>query len=313
VFIPIDNLSSIMQSLTRTSPGNLSVQESATHTIPPSAIVQRWFADRADIHDERITVIQNLLLSQQDAREISRQSSTREKHLQEVHNLLEQLSKIIRKPEERLVAEVSGSYAGLAMLEDNCIKADAKLAREAHLGTQPEFNDELYGFLRDLHRSLLHEHEYFYLAIQHPSATQAVRSLAIEHAMPERLWRHGIHSFLEVLRKRSSPDHMLEFIYLAYSKMTLLVETVPAFKETWIECLVYLGRYRVAIIALQKETVASELAKVEGSKPAKVALGQEVGNCDVAIDVTVVKPESKEGPDVVEGHQEFFDFLSMPS
>jgi len=100
-----------------------------------------------------------------------------------------------------------------------------------------------------LHRTLLHEHHDFFLASQHPSATPAVRRLAIKYAMPARLWRHGIHSFLELLRNRlpGSLDHMLAFIYLAYSMMTLLYETVPAFEETWIECLGDLSRYRMAI------------------------------------------------------------------
>jgi hypothetical protein len=40
---------------------------------------------------------------------------------------------------------------------------------------------------------------------------------------------------------------MLAFIYLAYSTMALLCETVPAFEDTWIECLDDLGRYRTAI------------------------------------------------------------------
>lgn len=40
---------------------------------------------------------------------------------------------------------------------------------------------------------------------------------------------------------------MLTFIYLAYSMMVLLYETVPAFEETWTECLGDLGRYRMAI------------------------------------------------------------------
>jgi hypothetical protein len=40
---------------------------------------------------------------------------------------------------------------------------------------------------------------------------------------------------------------MLAFIYLAYSMMALLYETVPAFEDTWIECLGDLGRYRMAI------------------------------------------------------------------
>ena len=57
--------------------------------------------------------------------------------------------------------------------------------------------------------------------------------------MPARMWRHGIHAFLEVLRYRlpDSLEHMLAFIYIAYSMMALLFETVPTFEDTWIECL----------------------------------------------------------------------------
>lgn len=57
--------------------------------------------------------------------------------------------------------------------------------------------------------------------------------------MPARMWRHGIHAFLEVLRHRlpESLEHMLAFIYIAYSMMALLFETVPAFEDTWVECL----------------------------------------------------------------------------
>jgi hypothetical protein len=40
---------------------------------------------------------------------------------------------------------------------------------------------------------------------------------------------------------------MISFIYTAYQMMSLLYETVPAFKNTWIECLGDLGRYRMAI------------------------------------------------------------------
>lgn len=67
--------------------------------------------------------------------------------------------------------------------------------------------------------------------------------------MPARMWRHGIHPFLELLRRHlpDSIDYMLAFIYLAYQMMALLYETVPAFEDTWIECLGDLGRYRMAI------------------------------------------------------------------
>ncbi len=154
--------------------------------------------------------------------------------------------------QDQLVAEVKGIYAGLVMVEGKCIQVDLKqtqLAKEAAPGPPPVLNNEQYQALIALHRTLLHEHHDFFLASQHPSASPAVKRLAVKYAMPARLWRHGIHSFLELLRNRlpHSLEYMLSFIYLAYSMMTLLLETVPAFEDTWVECLGDLGRYRMAI------------------------------------------------------------------
>jgi len=138
------------------------------------------------------------------------------------------------------------------MVEGKCIKVGVKqaaIAREAPPGEIPKLSNEQWQALIALYRTLLREFHDFFQASQHPSATPAVRRLAIKYAMPARLWRHGIHSFLEVLRNRlpDSLDHMLAFIYLAYNMMMNLFETVPAFEETWIECLGDLGRYRMAI------------------------------------------------------------------
>jgi hypothetical protein len=60
------------------------------------------------------------------------------------------------------------------------------------------------------------------------------------------MWRHGIHSYLELLRQQlpDSLEHMLAFVYIAYAMMALLMESVPSFLETWIECLGDLARYR---------------------------------------------------------------------
>ena len=153
--------------------------------------------------------------------------------------------------QEQLVAEVKGIYAGLVMVEAKCIEVDNKQATlaQADSSEQPKLNNEQWQALIALHRTLLHEHHDFFLASQHPSASPALRRLAAKYAMPARMWRHGIHSFLELLKHRlpTSLDHMLAFIYLAYSMMALLYETVPAFEGTWIECLGDLGRYRMAI------------------------------------------------------------------
>ncbi|KAK2006166.1 hypothetical protein LZ32DRAFT_595999 [Colletotrichum eremochloae] len=149
--------------------------------------------------------------------------------------------------QEQLVAEAKGIYAGLVMVESKCIEVD-----NAQLSTQDTsrpLNTDQWQALIALHRTLLHEHHDFFLASQHPSASPALRRLATKYAMPARMWRHGIHSFLELLRHRlpASLEYMLTFIYLAYSMMALLYETVPTFEDTWIECLGDLGRYRMAI------------------------------------------------------------------
>lgn len=163
------------------------------------------------------------------------------------------VSQMIRQPEtrpisqEQLVAEVKGIYAGLVMVESKCIEVDN--AQSANKDSPQPLNNEQWQALIALHRTLLHEHHDFFLASQHPSASPALRRLASKYAMPARMWRHGIHSFLELLRHRlpQSLEHMLTFIYIAYSMMALLYETVPAFEDTWIECLGDLGRYRMAI------------------------------------------------------------------
>ncbi|OHE99818.1 hypothetical protein CORC01_04954 [Colletotrichum orchidophilum] len=160
---------------------------------------------------------------------------------------------MIKQPEtrpisqEQLVAEVKGIYAGLVMVESKCIEVDN--AQSSNNESNPKLNNEQWQALIALHRTLLHEHHDFFLASQHPSASPALRRLASKYAMPARMWRHGIHSFLELLRHRlpASLEHMLTFIYLAYSMMALLYETVPTFEDTWIECLGDLGRYRMAI------------------------------------------------------------------
>lgn len=151
---------------------------------------------------------------------------------------------------EQLVIEVKGIYAGLMMVETKCSEVDKKQAAAAlEPDKHPKLNNEQWQALIALHRTLLHEHHDFFLASQHPSASPSLRKLALRYAMPARMWKHGIHSFLELLRHRlpHSLEHMLTFIYLAYSMMALLYETVPAFEDTWIECLGDLGRYRMAI------------------------------------------------------------------
>jgi len=147
--------------------------------------------------------------------------------------------------QEQLAVEVKGIYAGLLTVEAKCINIDAAQAAD----TQTVLTREQWQALIALHRTLLYEHHDFLMATHHPSATESLKALGVKYSMPARMWKHGIHAFLEVLRHRrpDSQEHMLSFIYLAYDMMTLLYETVAYFRDTWIECLGDLARYRMAI------------------------------------------------------------------
>ena len=153
---------------------------------------------------------------------------------------------------DQLVIEVKGIYAGLVTVEAKCINIDEKqsaAAQEKDPSKRATLKNDQYQSLIALHKQLLYEHHDFFLASQHPAASPALSRLAAKYSMPARMWRHGIHAFLEVLRHRlpESLEHMLAFIYIAYSMMALLYETVPTFEDTWIDCLGDLGRYRMAI------------------------------------------------------------------
>ena len=165
---------------------------------------------------------------------------------------------VLEQPETRpishdqLVIEVKGIYARLVMVEAKCIDIDEKqtaAAKEKDLSKKIELKNDQWQELITLHKQLLHEHHDLFLASQHPAASPAQSRLAAKYSMPARMWRHGIHAFLEILRHRlpDSLEHMLAFIYIAYSMMALLFETVPTFEDTWVECLGDLGRYRMAI------------------------------------------------------------------
>ncbi|KAI5818316.1 hypothetical protein BZA77DRAFT_243894 [Pyronema omphalodes] len=117
---------------------------------------------------------------------------------------------MIREPETRpissdqLIVEVKGIYAGLIMVEAKCGEVDAKQRQEIlALDTKkPPLNHEQWQALIALHRTLLHEHNDYFLASQHPSADAALIKLAQKYSMPAEMWRHRIHSFLELLLHR---------------------------------------------------------------------------------------------------------------
>nr|CEG04495.1 unnamed protein product [Fusarium clavum] len=102
--------------------------------------------------------------------------------------------------QDQLAAEVRGIYAGLVPVETKYIEVDNTDTANNNSKIDSKLNNEQWQALIALHRTLLHEHHDFFLASQYPSASPALRRLATKSTMPARMWRHGIHSFLELLR-----------------------------------------------------------------------------------------------------------------
>ncbi|RMY72061.1 hypothetical protein D0863_04753 [Hortaea werneckii] len=150
-----------------------------------------------------------------------------------------------RVSQDQLAAEVNGIYANLVKVEAKCIACDAELASQS----PAKLAQDKWQALVALHRTLLYEHYDFLMVTQHPLATNELNAIPARYCMPARMWKHAIHSFLEVLRHRrpDSYEYMLAFVYLTYQMMALLLETVPRLKDTWVECLGDLARYRMAI------------------------------------------------------------------
>ncbi|KLJ11277.1 hypothetical protein EMPG_13450 [Blastomyces silverae] len=139
-------------------------------------------------------------------------------------------------PEEKLFNEIRGIYADLVMVEKKCLEID----HQSRLSS--DLSPTQWQALISLHRTLLHEHHDFFLASQHPSARPTLRHLTVKYSMPARMWRHEIHSFLQILSQR-----LPAFIYLAYSAMSSLKGLGLVFEDTWIECLGDVARCRMVI------------------------------------------------------------------
>ncbi|KAJ5335696.1 uncharacterized protein N7506_005632 [Penicillium brevicompactum] len=153
--------------------------------------------------------------------------------------------------EEELVDRVRGIYTELVKVEKNCIE----ITRE-QMSSRAELSKTQWQRLVEMHRTLLYQHhDFFSLTAQHPAASPVLGYLPDKYSMPARMWDHAIRSFLELLHQKlpSSWEHMLDFIHFSYSMMTLMLESVPDFRETWIERLGDLARYRMAIEAIDQK------------------------------------------------------------
>jgi len=155
--------------------------------------------------------------------------------------------KILLAPEtrpisyEQLITKVKCIYTELAIVEAKGIDIDERESTAAQendsANTAAKYNQ--WQSLVALHKQLLHDHHDFLLASQYPSSSLALKRLVTRYKMPLRMWRHGIYAPLKFLRKRllDSREHIIAFIYIAYSMLTVFHEITPRFGAIWIKCL----------------------------------------------------------------------------
>lgn len=96
--------------------------------------------------------------------------------------------------------------------------------------------------------AFLHKCRDFYLASNHPIASDKIKRLGKDYSVPSRMWRI-LQSLLEVMQNGlpNSLEHMLSVIRMAYRCLTVILKYDTQHKEIWIECLGDVSRYRMAI------------------------------------------------------------------
>lgn len=146
------------------------------------------------------------------------------------------------------------------MIESYCITVDNQYAKFSNEELYQRSHDQWQALI-DVHKTLLQEHHDLFIALQHPSASSALRGFASKNTLPARIWNHGIHKVLGILLcslRKASPSRLypepnpvsdltLAYIYYAYQTITSLSKSAPAFKLIWTKCLSELGRFGMAV------------------------------------------------------------------
>ncbi|QSL67078.1 hypothetical protein MERGE_001465 [Pneumocystis wakefieldiae] len=150
---------------------------------------------------------------------------------------------------ETLLKEIKSSYKALIHLESHVKLQDNKCNQIDRNFSFSDGDHEKFRKLSELHGALLFLYINFLLLTQHPSASLSIMKIPIKYTIPARLWRNSIYTYLEILRSQLpyTIEHLISYILFSYSQITVLLETVSAFENEWIECLGDLARYRMAI------------------------------------------------------------------
>ena len=129
---------------------------------------------------------------------------------------------MLRQPEtkpishDQLVVEVKGIYAGLVKVEAKCIEVDEQQkvwAQNKDYASRNPVTPDQWSSLIAMHKQLSHEHHDFFLASQHPSASNNLSRLAAKYIMPPWMRRLAQNNDY-ALRNPVAPDQWRSLIAL---------------------------------------------------------------------------------------------------
>lgn len=163
-------------------------------------------------------------------------------------------------------------YRGLTLIERRCLHVGVQQATKPADRT---ISGEHWRAMIALHRTLLHEHYDFLLALQHPSASPALKRLAQKYSMPSRMWDSATKHLDGMLchwpgGENSRLASVVDFLDSARSMVQSLQETLPSMGEDWLKIVQALQEYE----SLLQRTCEKQGAGREGDEQTTYAPNQ---------------------------------------
>ena len=150
-----------------------------------------------------------------------------------------------RMSPDQLVKEFHKSFARFVMVEAKCINTKAPKAGHEIL-LQPEMRPiSRHGLVKEakvIYAGLVMVKDKFIDIDERNTAAVQEKDFSKRIKSKNEQWQSLI-----ALHRQLLHEHMLVFIYIAYSMMALLYGIILTFDNTWIDCLGELGRYLMAV------------------------------------------------------------------
>jgi Est1 DNA/RNA binding domain/Protein kinase domain len=151
--------------------------------------------------------------------------------------------------EDKLVNKAKAIYACLIEEETKCIESIQRQTKSTEKLDSLQWQTFIAPF-----RTLLDHYSDYFRTLYGAAAGKPLRDSSEALDMLGRMWSNGIQSLLDLLVSKAEKakesqllDHIISFFHKAYKTISLLYESVPDFRESWMESLGDVTRYPMAM------------------------------------------------------------------